>query len=86
MPVIPVYSFAEHKNQDFLSNVRAVRYPDKFYLPASTEHNLKEAYADFGLIQPVDREFLKPELQQAQLTVTAWQALLTRYSQYLLGR
>jgi len=49
--VIPVYSFADHKNSAFLEAVRQSRPPDKVYLPPDSDLGIRESYADLRHFQ-----------------------------------
>lgn len=81
--VIPVYSFADHKNQSFLQAVRDSQILDKYYLPEDNELGIRESYADLVRIQPMHRAFLTDETRVGRLSSSAWQALLVQYSRCL---
>lgn len=84
--VVPVYSFADHKNQSFLQAVRQSQVPDKYYLPEDERLGIRESYADLVRVQPMNRAFLTDETRIGRLSPPAWQALLVQYGRCLAKR
>lgn len=84
--VIPVYSFADHKNPAFLEAVRQSRPPDKVYLPADSDLGIHESYADLSQVQPMNARFLTADAKVGRLSPTFWRAVLVQYGHCLTVR
>jgi hypothetical protein len=84
--VVPVYSFADHKNPAFLEAIRQGRLSDKFYLPADSDLDIRESYADLIRVQPMHTGFLTDDLKVGRLSPMSWRALLVQYGHCLAGR
>ncbi len=84
--VVPVYSFADHKNPAFLKALRQGRLHDKLYLLADSDLDIRESYADLSQIQPMNTGFLTDDTKVGRLSPTFWRAMLVQYSRCLTGR
>jgi len=84
--VIPVYSFADHKNPAFLKAICQGRLHDKLYLPADSDLDIRESYADLGQVQPMHTGFLTDDTKVGRLSLAFWRAMLVQYSRCLTGR
>lgn len=84
--VVPVYSFADHKNQAFLQAVEQSRIREAIFLPEDEKLGLRQSYADLSQVQPMHTRFLSDDAKVGRLSATAWQALLVQYSRCLARR
>lgn len=84
--VVPVYSFADHKNQAFLQAVEQGRIREAIFLPEDEILGIRESYADLSQVQPMHTRFLSDDARVGRLSATAWQALLVQYSRCLAKR
>ena len=84
--VIPIYSFADHKNQTFLQAVEQGRIREAIFLPEDDKLGIRKSYADLSQVQPMHTGFLSDDAKVGRLSTTAWQALLVQYSRCLAKR
>ncbi len=84
--VVPVYSFADHKNQTFLQAVEQGRIREAIFLPEDDRLGIRKSYADLSQVQPMNTRFLSDDAKVGRLSATAWQAVLVKYSRCLAKR